>query len=50
MTNRMVPTSIVSRIDHAISPLSPAITRIRRLANRRKIQTRAGGQQRDPQR
>jgi hypothetical protein len=41
MTNRMVPTSIVSRIDHAISPLSPAITRIRRLANRRKIQTRA---------
>lgn len=41
MTNRMVPTSIVSRIDQAISPLSPARTRIRRLANKRKIQTRA---------
>ena len=41
MTNRMVPTSMVSRIDRAISPLSPARTRIRRLANRRKIQTRA---------
>jgi len=41
MTNRMVPTSIVSRIDQAISPLSPARTRIRRLANRRKIQTGA---------
>ncbi len=41
MTNRMVPTSVVSRIDRAISPLSPARTRIRRLANRRKIQTRA---------
>lgn len=43
MTNRMVPTSMVSRIDRAISPLSPARTRIRRLANRRKIQTRAAG-------
>ena len=41
MTNRMIPTSIVSRIDRAISPLSPARTRVRRLANRRKIQTRA---------
>ena len=41
MTNRMVPTGMVSRIDRAISPLSPARTRIRRLANRRKIQTRA---------
>ncbi len=41
MTNRMIPTSMVSRIDRAISPLSPARTRIRRLANRRKIQTRA---------
>ena len=41
MTNRMVPTSMVSRIDRAISPLSPARIRIRRLANRRKIQTRA---------
>jgi hypothetical protein len=41
MTNRMIPTSMVSRIDRAISPQSPARTRIRRLANRRKIQTRA---------
>ena len=41
MTNRMIPTSMVSRIDRAISPLSPARIRIRRLANRRKIQTRA---------
>jgi len=41
MTNRMIPTSMVSRIDTAISPPSPARTRIRRLANRRKIQTRA---------
>jgi hypothetical protein len=41
MTNRMIPASMVSRIDRAISPLSPAKTRIRRLANRRKIQTRA---------
>ena len=41
MTNRMVQTRMVSRIDRAISPLSPARTRIRRLANRRKIQTRA---------
>ena len=41
MTNRMIPTSMVSRIDRAISPLSPAKTRIRRLANRRKIQARA---------
>jgi hypothetical protein len=41
MTNRMVPTGMVSRIDRAISPLRPARTRIRRLANRRKIQTRA---------
>jgi hypothetical protein len=37
MTNRMIPTSMV----RAISPLSPARTRIRRLTNRRKIQTRA---------
>jgi hypothetical protein len=41
MTNRMVPTGMVSRIGRAISPLSPARSRIRRLANRRKIQTRA---------
>jgi hypothetical protein len=41
MKNRMVPTSTVSRIDRAIGPLSPARARIRRLANRRKIQTRA---------
>ena len=41
MTNRMIPTSMVTRIDRAISPPSPARTRIRRLANRRKIQTRA---------
>jgi len=41
MTNRTIPTSMVSRIDSAISPLSPARTRIRRLANRRKIQTKA---------
>ena len=41
MTNRMIPTSMVSRIDRAIGPLSPARTRIIRLANRRKIQTRA---------
>ena len=41
MTNRMIPTGMVSRIDKAISPPSPARTRIRRLTNRRKIQTRA---------
>lgn len=41
MTNRMIPTSMVSGMDRAISPLSPARTRIRRLTNRRKIQTRA---------
>ena len=41
MTNRAIPTSMVSRIDRAISPLSPARIRIRRLANRRKVQTRA---------
>jgi hypothetical protein len=41
MTNRMIPTNMVSRIDRAISPPSPGRTRIRRLANRRKIQTRA---------
>jgi len=41
MTNRMIPTSMVSRLDRAIGPPSPARTRIRRLANRRKIQTRA---------
>ena len=39
MTNRAISTSMVSRIDRAISP---ARNRIRRLANRRKIQTRAG--------
>jgi hypothetical protein len=43
MTNRIIPTSMVSRIDKAISPPSPARTRIRRLTNRRKIQTRAAG-------
>ena len=41
MTNRMIPTSKVSRIDRAIGPLRSARTRIRPLANRRKIQTRA---------
>jgi hypothetical protein len=41
MTNRTIPTSMVRRIDRVISPLSPARTRITRLANRRKIQTRA---------
>ena len=41
MTNRMIPTNMVSRIDRAISPPSPARPRIRRLTNRRKIQTRA---------
>jgi hypothetical protein len=41
MTNRTTPTSMVSRIDRAISPPSPARSRIKRLANRRKIQTRA---------
>ena len=41
MTNRMIPAGMVRRIDRAISPLSPARTRISRLANRRKIQTRA---------
>jgi hypothetical protein len=41
MTNRMTPTSMVSRIGRAIGPISPTRTRIRRLANRRKIQTRA---------
>ena len=41
MTNRIIPTSMVSRIDRAIGPLSPARTRIRRMANRRKIRTRA---------
>jgi hypothetical protein len=41
MTNRMIPTNMVSRINRAISPLSPARTRIKRLANGRKIQTRA---------
>jgi hypothetical protein len=41
MTNRMILTSMVSRIDRAISPVGPARTRIRRLANRRKTQTRA---------
>jgi hypothetical protein len=43
MTNRAIPTSMVSRIDRAITPPSPARTRIGRLANRRKIQTRAAG-------
>jgi hypothetical protein len=41
MTNNAMLTSMVSRTDRAISPLSPARNRIRRLANRRKIQTRA---------
>jgi hypothetical protein len=41
MTNRAIPRSMVSRINRAISPLSPARIRVRRLANRRKIQTRA---------
>ena len=40
MTNRVIPTSMVSRIDRAISPLSPARIRSRRLGNRRKVQTR----------
>ena len=37
MTNRMIPTGMVSRI---VSPPIPARTRTRRLTNRRKIQTR----------
>ena len=41
MTNRAIPTSMVGRIDRAISPLSPARNRTRRLTNRRKIRTRA---------
>ena len=41
MTNRMIPTNMVSRIDKVIGPLGPARTRIRRLANRGKIQSRA---------
>jgi len=41
MTKRMIATNMVSRIDRANSPLSPARTRIKRLANRRKIATRA---------
>jgi len=41
MTTSAHPTSILSKIGRAISPLSPARNRIRRLANRRKIQTRA---------
>jgi hypothetical protein len=45
MTNRMIPTSMVSRIDGAITPLSPARTRIRRLANRGKIQTTAANKE-----
>ena len=38
MTNRIIPTGMVSRIDRE---MSPARIRIRRLTNRRKIQTRA---------
>lgn len=41
MTNRMIPTGTVSRIDRAISPPSQVRIRIRRLTNRRKIQSRA---------
>jgi hypothetical protein len=41
MTKNAMPTSVASRIDRSIGPLSPARNRIRRLANRRKIQTRA---------
>jgi hypothetical protein len=41
MTNRAIPRSMVSRIDRAISPMGLTRTRIRRLTNRRKIQTRA---------
>ena len=41
MTNRTIPISMVSRIDRALSPLGPTRIRIRRLVNRRKIQTRA---------
>ena len=41
MTNRMIPTRMVGKIDRVISPPSPARSQIRRLANRRKIQTRA---------
>jgi hypothetical protein len=37
----MIPTGMVSRIVRAISPLSPPRTRIRHLASRPKIQTRA---------
>ena len=41
MTHRLIPTGVISRIDRAISPPSQARTPIRRLTNRRKIQTRA---------
>jgi hypothetical protein len=41
MTNRMTLTGMISRIDRAIGPLSPPRTRIRHLANKPKIQTRA---------
>ena len=41
MTNKAMPTSVVSRTERATGPPSPARTRIRRLTNRRKIQTRA---------
>jgi hypothetical protein len=37
----MIPTNMVSRIDRAMSPLSPVRTRIGRLANKRKTQTKA---------
>jgi hypothetical protein len=41
MTNKAMQISMVSKIDRAIGPQSPARNRIRRLTNRRKIQTRA---------
>ena len=54
MTNRMIPTSMVSRIDSAISPLSPARTRnqtpSQQTQNPNQGGQQGGGQQRDPQR
>jgi hypothetical protein len=55
MTNRMIPTSIVSRIDRAISPLAksgqnPNQTPGQQTQNPNQGGQQSGGQQRDPQR
>ena len=54
MTNRMIPTSMVSRIDRAIGPLSPARTRNQTLGQQAQTPNQGGqqggGQQRDPKR